>query len=559
MLEIMKNRNLKYLLLIQLFLICVIQSYSQQNSNGTTLNNFFFNSKIYKKKKEKSAFVEMPVPVGNTDIDEQINDLQLLEKIPNYYSLTNRPFITDTKFTYDSILKLIDTSIHYKGKIIDKKFIKIRLLPFNFYQKYNSAYPYGGNDGSLSLSKGYQYSATTGFGLKFGPLNLILKPEYVNISNEKYETSSAWGYVSPPIRKMTLGNSSLRLNFWKFSLGVSNENMWFGPGKNNSLLMTNNAPGFLHLTVGTNRPLKTIFGYLEFNLISGKLTQNKIQGFENLSLMRRNINQNDRYLNELLLSFQPNFLKNITIGFIRSFQNYSNESTSRSFISNYLPVFNGIFKNVYNDDNFGSRDQLLSLYTRWLMPKTNSEVYFEFGYNDAKLNSRDLLLDMSHSSAYILGFKKLQPINQREYISFGFEAIKLAQSPSYIHRNAGNWYEHSRAIEGYTHENQIIGAGVGFGNISQQLKIDYKKGIFNLGILAVHTIVNPMEITSSINNIGIRTYNWSEFGYGINSKFKFKNIIFSTNFLNIDSKNYAWIKYRNKSNIFLQLNTTYLW
>jgi len=80
-----------------------------------------------------------------------------------------------------------------------------------------------------------------------------------------------------------------------------------------------------------------------------------------------------------------------------------------------------------------------------------------------------------------------------------------------------------------------------------------------LGIIAVHTLVNPMEITSSINNIGIRPYNWSEIGYGINTKFKIKNIIFSTNVLNIDSKNYAWTINRNKSNIFLQLNTTYLW
>jgi len=159
----------------------------------------------------------------------------------------------------------------------------------------------------LNLSKGYQFSVTTGVGLKFGPLNLILKPEYVNISNENYETSSAWGYNAPPVQKIYLGNSSLKLNLWKLSLGISNENMWFGPGKNNSLLMTNNAPGFLHLTVGSNRPFKTIFGYLEFNIISGKLTQNSIQGFENLHLMRRSINPNDRYLNELLFSFQPFF------------------------------------------------------------------------------------------------------------------------------------------------------------------------------------------------------------------------------------------------------------
>ena len=202
---------------------------------------------------------------------------------------------------------------------------------------------------------------------------------------------------------------------------------------------------------------------------------------------------------------------------------------------------------------------MLSFYSRWLMPKNNTELYFEFGYNDSKLNSRDLLLDMSHSSAYIFGFKKIQPIKNSEYFSLGFEAIKLAQTPSYIHRNAGNWYEHSTVTEGYTHENQIIGAGIGFGNISQQLKIDYNKGIFNFGVVALHTIVDPIDVTNDILTLGLRTYNWSEIGYGINFRIKHKKFIFSTNLLNVDSKNYAWIEHRNKSNIFLQLNTTYLW
>lgn len=553
---------LKRLIIIYLFFPLILINgknlYAQHIEDSLTIKGKFFNKLLKKRIKEKIAFVEMPVPVGFTDIDNKINDLQLQGKIPESYSLTNRPFYTDTKLTYDSLLKLIDTSIHYSGRLINHKLLKIRLLPISILQKYNSAYPYGGNDGALSLSKGYQYSATSGLGIKLGPLNIILKPEIIHISNDKYETSSSWGYVAPPVQKVLLGNSSIRLDLWKLTIGVSNENRWFGPGKVNSLLMSNNAPGFLHLSLGTNRPIKTWLGLIEFNIISGNITQNKIQGFENLNLFPRVINQSDRYLNEILVSFQPSILKNVTLGFIRSFQNYSNGAISKSFITNYLPVFNGIFKNSYNDDNL-SRDQLLSFYTRWLMPKNNAEFYFEFGYNDSKLNSRDLLLDMSHSAAYIFGFKKVQPLNNNFYLSLGFEAIKLAQSPSYIHRNAGNWYEHSTVTEGYTNENQIIGAGVGFGNTAQQLKIDYNKNIFSMGLIAFHNLVNPLDIVTDINTIGLRTYNWSQIGYGIYSTIKLDKFIFSTNLLNINSKNYAWIPNRNKSNLLFQLNTTYLW
>ena len=42
-------------------------------------------------------------------------------------------------------------------------------------------------------------------------------------------------------------------------------------------------------------------------------------------------------------------------------------------------------------------------------------MYFEFGFNDAKQNFRDLMMDMAHSSGYVWGFKKLKYINETQY------------------------------------------------------------------------------------------------------------------------------------------------
>jgi len=53
----------------------------------------------------------LAIPVGFTDIDEQIRNLQLLNKIPSDQSLTIRPYHTDTKFNYAKILSLIDSNI----------------------------------------------------------------------------------------------------------------------------------------------------------------------------------------------------------------------------------------------------------------------------------------------------------------------------------------------------------------------------------------------------------------------------------------------------------------
>ncbi|MGL1604153.1 hypothetical protein ACSTI6_23735, partial [Vibrio parahaemolyticus] len=63
--------------------------------------------------------------------------------------------------------------------------------------------------------------------------------------------------------------------------------------------------------------------------------------------------------------------------------------------------------------------------------------------------------------AYTIGFKKLYPLQKTIWLDIGAELTNLAQSTSYLLRQAGNWYQYQG---GYTNQNRIIGAGVGSGN-----------------------------------------------------------------------------------------------
>ena len=54
-------------------------------------------------------------------------------------------------------------------------------------------------------------------------------------------------------------------------MGVSTENLWWGPGVRNSLIMSNNAPGFGHISFNTTAPVLTKIGSFEWQLISGVL------------------------------------------------------------------------------------------------------------------------------------------------------------------------------------------------------------------------------------------------------------------------------------------------
>jgi hypothetical protein len=499
----------------------------------------------------------LAIPVGFTDIDEQIRNLQLLNKIPSDQSLTIRPYYTDTKFNYAKILSLIDSNIQYNGILYQSRGNSISLLPINFSQKLNTDHPYGWNDGAMSFSKGYQMQVAGGIFASFGNLKIQLRPEFVKTASGQYETNQSWGLVTNGLSKILPGQSSVRYDLGKVSLSASTQNLWWGPGIVNSMLMSNNAPGFLHYSFATNRPLKTFLGNFQFQIISATLKQDSSQGFEHRSLKKLNLQNRDRAYNALTFTFQPVIMKNITFGLTRAFQNLA-ENNIAGFVPKYLPVLGSFFGSAYNDTI--NRDQILSFNTRWVFPKNHAEVYFEFGYNDAKDNFRDLMLDMSHASGYIFGFKKLSYLNKMDYLDFGAEVIRMAQTPSYLMRNAGNFYEHGRITEGYTHKNQILGAGSGFGNNMQTVNLSYNRGWNKYGLIFNHIVQNPTQIvTGSIENLGLRTTKWEDFSYGIQSRYRYRNILFSANLEYVNSKNYLWTNGTNKTNFYAFINTIFLW
>ena len=499
----------------------------------------------------------LAIPVGFTDIDEQIRNLQLLNKIPSDQSLTIRPYHTDTKFNYAKILSLIDSNIQYNGLLYQSRGNSISLLPINLSQKLNTDHPYGWNDGAMSYSKGYQMQVGAGIFASFGNLKVQLRPEFVKTASGQYETNESWGLVTNGLSKILPGQSSVRYDLGKVSLSASTQNLWWGPGIYNSMLMSNNAPGFFHYSFSTNRPLKTFLGNFQFQIVSATLKQDSSQGFEHRNLKKLNIQNRDRAYNALSFTFQPVIMKNITFGLTRAFQNLA-ENNIAGFVPKYLPVLGSFFGSAYNDTI--NRDQILSFNTRWVFPKNHAEVYFEFGYNDAKDNFRDLMLDMSHSSGYLFGFKKLSYLNKLDYLDFGAEVIRMAQTPSYLMRNAGNFYEHGRMTEGYTHKNQILGAGSGFGNNMQTVNLSFNRGWNKYGLVFNHIVQNPTQIvTGSIENLGLRTTKWEDFSYGIQSRYRYRNILFSANLEYVNSKNYLWTNGTNRTNFYAFINTIFLW
>ena len=501
----------------------------------------------------------MPIAVGYTNFDDNIRDLQLMGKLQPEQSLTQRPYILTPTFGYDSLLGFIDPEFENHGRLVEKKHSDIQLLPINFFQKYNSHHPYGWNDGPLSFSKGYQFVGSGGVYMRWRNIHLTLMPEFFKTASDPYETSPNWGQRTSAVSKLLMGQSSLRMDLGPLSIGLSTQNLWLGPGKFSSLLMSNNAQGFNHFSVASNKPLKTPIGSFEFTIIGGTLTANATQVFENKNLKTYSILRPTRYLNILSLTYKPLFFENLFLGANRAFQQFSQLNPSTNLKNYYLIALQPLFRNQYRDDGVPI-DQLISGFVKYVFPKENAEIYYEYGWNDGSSNLRDLNLEVAHSAASIFGLRKITYLNTSSYLTFEAEATKMAQSPGYLHRNASNWYEHGLIQYGYTNENQIMGAGSGFGNNVQTIAISWNKGWTKYGIKYQHIAQNPIGLSSSDwLNLYLGTVDWHDYTYGIVVKQKYKKLLFNLNIDWVHSKNYMWQDKNIASNIYIYLNTIYLW
>lgn len=492
--------------------------------------------------------------------DEYMRILQLQGKIDPNISFTSRPNFATNQIPQDSLYKLIDSSYHSLG-YYKSSFASFKPLLLNVNSQYNSMHPYGWNDAGMIQAKGIQTLTRWGIYSSIGPLSVQYMPEYVNAENASYETSKDFGTISNiRYEKRFPGQTNIRFNFKSISIGWSTENLWWGPGIENSIMMSNNAPGFPHYTFNTIKPIKTALGSFEWQLIVGRLARDSSLPFEMFNNQKYPPFNTPSIFNGINITFQPSFMKGLFIGLNRSFQAEESitKKMSPSVYNNYLPVFSTFFKGKVKTDDGDVRDQRLNIFTRWLFPKTHTEFYFEYGWNDHAYNFRDFWLDPEHSAIYILGFKHLIGLNKNKWIEINSEITQTAQSPDYLVRNAGDYYYYDNG--GYSNENQIIGAGSGSGNNLQSIRINYLDRFEKFGIIIQRLQHQPTSLVNygPFEALGIRQIRWTDISVGFTGQKKIQNLILSSQIQFVNSSNYAWTP-TSHFNLYCLLNLTYLW
>ena len=227
--------------------------------------------------------------------------------------------------------------------------------------------------------------------------------------------------------------------------------------------MSNNAPGFPHLFIGTGRPVDIKVGKVEVLWMWGELTES---GYFDL------VDDNDtRFITGMVFDFEPKSLPGFYVGATRVFM--IDVPTGGLDLGHYSLVLQGLTKssqatanNPLGDDE---RDQLISLFMRWLLPESGFEVYVEWARNDHNVDVRDVLLEPGHSEAYTIGFQKVVVLADGRYARLRGELTHLERAKTTILRATPTYYVHDIVRQGYTHRGQVIGAGIGPGANSQFL------------------------------------------------------------------------------------------
>ena len=498
------------------------------------------------------------VPVGTTAVEDWYRKAQLLGRIDSNISFNIRP-LTAQALKRDNLYNPTDTTYTAKD-------IYFQWIPVTVGLQYNSSFPTGRNDGPIIPAVGAQTYLSAGFAASYKFISVQLRPEHIWAANGDFQGFNSeerrhWQewyrlrgnsidlperFGTGPYTKLLPGQSSIRFNFHPISIGLSTENLWWGPGVHNSLMMTNTAPGFAHISINTTRPISTGIGSFEGQLIGGRLESSGFLPNYNESKQEYRqafyqLKPDDwRYLSALVISYQPKWLPGLSVGGTRAINTYASDIGNNFF--QWLPVFSlKSAKSEYLDDpeNPLARDQLFSLFTRWVIPRENAEVYFEFGRNDNSWDMRDFIVQLEHSRAYILGFRKLVPLQpDGQMLDIGIEITQTENGKTAISRPAGTWYRHSGVKHGYTHMGQPLGAGINLGGNLQTLQVSWFKELKKLGFRFEREVHNNDLFYQM--NMGDLRRNWVDLSGQLFAEWDYRNFIFSGNMQLTRALNYQY-------------------
>ncbi|MSR22647.1 MAG: hypothetical protein EXR92_03750 [Gemmatimonadetes bacterium] len=358
---------------------------------------------------------------------------------------------------------------------------------------YNSAFPFGGNDGPLWAGRGV--TSAVGFGgyARWGPIDLTIAPVAFRAENQafglapgssvpgnEYQNAVAPAHIDLPQRfgdgayqRLDAGNSGVRAELWGATVGLSSASQQWGPMDTHPLVLGANAGGFLHFFLGTRRPIGVGFGDVHVRYVAGRLERSEYSPTRP--------GDPRRLTTGLLFVILPRGLPGLELGGSRFIHRaWPADGVGWKLLSR--PFENLLKGHVPEADVREPDNQLASLFVRWNLPESGFELYAEFLRDDYPYNVRVLVEEPDDLSGHAMGFRKVwQSVtgDRRSFTVLRTEVLNAISS----HRerggartayafNALTMYQHGTIVEGHTHRGQLLASPAGLGGAAAILAVD---------------------------------------------------------------------------------------
>ncbi|WP_161971772.1 capsule assembly Wzi family protein [Algoriphagus kandeliae] len=537
------------------------------------------------------------IPLGTPVLDDYLRRAQLLGRVDSSSSWMVRPIYPTEAFGVKHGFDLDSSVVDFDQSRFHRNFGpegkgKFLLMPAIYRAQYNSTYAFGVNDGAFIPNRGLQQILSLGGYAEFGKWTLQLQPEILVAQNKDYigfpiehqatvlfyyeylnRIDSPERFGDKAFNRFYLGQSSLRFNVEEFSIGFSTENLWWGPGRRNSLLLGNNAPGFFHFTVNTRKPVQSKIGSFEGQIISGFLKSTEfLPPHSDYSIQENPVyipkrENGDRYLSGIVLTYQPKWVPGLFLGYGATNHLYRDEV---KVMGDILPIFNGRKgpENVH-DPIRDKRQQFSSGFFRWLSPEGHFEFYGEYGTRGNSRRFNDFLITPEKGRAFTFGFSHLMAMGKPgNYFQISSEMTQTGQTIREEIRQLRTWYIHDHVRHGYTHQGQVL--GVGNGPASNQLFVEFAwvRGMNRIGFQMERIVYNNdfyyyrYEASKDFRNkyvdlVPSLVADWRVGNLLVNGRFQYVNTLNYKWFLENQPDQYFVPGYDRK-NFVAQIGLTYL-
>ncbi len=350
---------------------------------------------------------------------------------------------------------------------------------------FNSAYPYGYNDGPLWAGRGLTVWGSGGFSGYVGPISFSFAPMAFSAQNESFplvpngfQGAQAFADATYPksvdwpqrfgdgsYSRADLGNSYVRFDSRAITFGISTANEWIGPATEFPFLLSNNAPGFPHIFVGSGNPWSIGIGQIHGRVMWGRLDQSPYSPVTGGTHYIRDVQTGTiRLMASGEGVFIPRGVPGLEIGVGRWLHvpNFVGQPNA-SFWRKPLKVFFLKNENAQRD-TLGADNQLASIFFRWAFPKAGLEIFGERGYEDQFFDFREFITNLDHDREYMVGFQKTMRASPASFDVLRAEVVNYQTSTLlYTRPGEGTVYTHGQLRQGHTNRGQLLGAYPGVG------------------------------------------------------------------------------------------------